>query len=137
MGQRTAENASGVEATAPILSGVTENLSSALSAVVSAPLDLPRRTVTISQGVSEGRLQHRVLPEYPAQARTLRVEGPVVLEAMVMEDGSVHDLKVVSGHPTLARAALDAVRQWRYQPYRLNGKPVAMRTEITIKFKLP
>ncbi len=137
VGQRTAENASGVEATAPILSGVTENLSSALSAVVSAPLDLPRRTVTISQGVSEGRLQHRVLPEYPAQARTLRVEGPVVLEAMVMEDGSVHDLKVVSGHPTLAHAALDAVRQWRYQPYRLNGKPVAMRTEITIKFKLP
>ena len=137
VGQRTAENASGVEATAPILSGVTENLSSALSAVVSAPLDLPRRTVTISQGVSEGRLQHRVLPEYPAQARTLRLEGPVVLEAMVMEDGSVHDLKVVSGHPTLAHAALDAVRQWRYQPYRLNGKPVAMRTEITIKFKLP
>ena len=137
VGQRTAENASGVEATAPILSGVTENLSSALSAVVSAPLDLPQRTVTISQGVSEGRLQHRVLPEYPAQARTLRLEGPVVLEAMVMEDGSVHDLKVVSGHPTLAHAALDAVRQWRYQPYRLNGKPVAMRTEITIKFKLP
>src|SRR5207248_10965943 len=99
----------------PILSGGTENLSSALSAVVSAPLDLPRRTVTISQGVSEGRLQHRVLPEYPAQARTLRLEGPVVLEAMVMEDGSVHDLKVVSGHPTLAHAALDAVRQWRYQ----------------------
>src|SRR5438309_10423733 len=137
VGQRTAENASGVEATAPILSGVTENLSSALSAVVSAPLDLPQRTAIISQGVSEGRLQHRVLPEYPAQARTLRLEGPVVLEAMVMEDGSVHDLKVVSGHPTLAHAALDAVRQWRYQPYRLNGKPVAMRTEITIKFKLP
>jgi len=137
VGQRTAENASGVEATAPILSGVTENLSSALSAVVSAPLDLPQRTVTISQGVSEGRLQHRVLPEYPAQARSLRLEGPVVLEAMVMEDGSVHDIKLVSGHPTLARAALDAVRQWRYHPYRLNGKPVAMRTEITVTFKLP
>ena len=137
VGQRTAENASGVEATAPIPSGVAENLSSVLSTVLSAPLDLPQRTVTISQGVSEGRLQHRVLPEYPAQARSLRLEGPVVLEAMVMEDGSVHDIKLVSGHPTLARAALDAVRQWRYQPYRLNGKPVAMRTEITIKFKLP
>jgi len=82
-------------------------------------------------------LQHRVLPEYPAQARSLRLEGPVVLEAMVMEDGSVHDIKLVSGHPTLARAALDAVRQWRYQPYRLNGKPVAMRTEIRVTFKLP
>ena len=137
VGQRTAENASGVEATAPIPSGVAENLSSVLSTVLSAPLDLPQRTVTISQGVSEGRLQHRVLPEYPAQARTLRLEGPVVLEAMVMEDGSVHDLKVVSGHPTLAHAALDAVRQWRYQPYRLNGKPVAMRTEIRVTFKLP
>jgi TonB family protein len=137
VGQRTAENASGVEATAPIPSGVAENLSSTLSAVLSAPLNLPQRTVTISQGVSEGRLQHRVLPEYPAQARSLRLEGPVVLDAMVMEDGSVHDIKVVSGHPTLARPALDAVRQWRYQPYRLNGKPVAMRTVITIKFKLP
>jgi len=137
VGQRTAENASGVEATAPIPSGVAENLSSVLSTVLSAPLDLPQRTVTISQGVSEGRLQHRVLPEYPAQARSLRLEGPVVLEAMVMEDGSVHDIKLVSGHPTLARAALDAVRQWRYQPYRLNGKPVAMRTEITVTFKLP
>src|SRR6266550_4574711 len=137
VGQRTAENASGVEATAPIPSGVAENLSSVLSTVLSAPLDLPQRTVTISQGVSEGRLQHRVLPEYPAQARSLRLEGPVVLEAMVMEDGSVHDIKLVSGHPTLARAALDAVRQWRYHPYRLNGKPVAMRTEITVTFKLP
>ena len=137
VGQRTAENASGVEATAPIPSGVAENLSSVLSTVLSAPLDLPQRTVTISQGVSEGRLQHRVLPEYPAQARSLRLEGPVVLEAMVMEDGSVHDIKLVSGHPTLARAALDAVRQWRYQPYRLNGKPVAMRTEIRVTFKLP
>src|SRR5438445_9904186 len=137
VGQRTAENASGVEAPAPIPSGVAENLSSALSAVLSAPLDLPQRTVAISQGVSEGRLQHRVLPEYPAQARSLRLEGPVVLEAMVMEDGSVHDIKLVSGHPTLARAALDAVRQWRYQPYRLNGKPVAMRTEIRVTFKLP
>src|SRR5436309_11282326 len=137
VGQRTAENAPGVEATAPIPSGEAENLSSALSAVLSAPLDLPQRTVTISQGVSEGRLQHRVLPEYPAQARSLRLEGPVVLEAMVMEDGSVHDIKLVSGHPTLARAALDAVRQWRYQPYRLNGKPVAMRTEIRVTFKLP
>jgi len=137
VGQRTAENAPGVEATAPIPSGEAENLSSALSAVLSAPLDLPQRTVTISQGVSEGRLQHRVLPEYPAQARSLRLEGPVVLEAMVMEDGSVHDIKLVSGHPTLARAALDAVRQWRYHPYRLNGKPVAMRTEITVTFKLP
>jgi outer membrane biosynthesis protein TonB len=87
---------------------VTENLSSALSAVLSAPLDLPQRTVTISQGVSEARLQHRVLPEYPVQARNFHLEGPVVLEAMVMEDGSVHDLKVVSGIPTLARAALDA-----------------------------
>ena len=137
VGQRIAENPSGVEATPPIPSGVTENLSSALSAVLSAPLDLPQRTVTISQGVSEARLQHRVLPEYPVQARNFHLEGPVVLEAMVMEDGSVHHLKVVSGIPTLARAALDAVRQWRYQPFRLNGKPVAIRTVITIRFKLP
>src|SRR5712691_10979144 len=76
VGQRTAENASGVEATAPILSGVTENLSSALSAVVSAPLDLPRRTVTISQGVSEGRLQHRVLARVSGTGAHLALGRP-------------------------------------------------------------
>ena len=67
----------------------------------------------------------------------MRLEGAVVLQAVIAEDGKVKDLKVISGHPTLAQAAMDAVRQWRYRPYQLNGKPVAMQTQITINFKLP
>jgi len=78
-----------------------------------------------------------VQPLYPPQARTLRLGGTVVLHAVVEEDGTVHDLSLVSGHPVLAHAAISAVRQWRYRPFRLNGKPVAMRTEIRVDFKLP
>ena len=73
----------------------------------------------------------------PAAHGLLGLEGPVLLQAVITENGTVQDLKVVRGQPILARAAVDAVRQWRYRPYRLNGKPVRMQTEITIDFKLP
>ncbi len=91
----------------------------------------------VSQGISEGVLERRVNPTYPSQALSTRLQGSVVLRAMIAEDGSVHDLKVVSGQPVLARAAADAVRQWRYRPYRLDGTPVRMQTQITVDFKLP
>ncbi len=91
----------------------------------------------VSQGISEGMVEYRVKPSYPDQARTMRLEGPVLLQAVITENGTVQDLKVVRGQPILARAAVDAVQQWHYRPYRLNGKPVRMQTEITIDFKLP
>jgi periplasmic protein TonB len=75
-----------------------------------------------------------VLPVYPAQARGVRLEGDVVLEAMVTEQGQVEDLKAISGNPLLARAALDAVSKWRYSPYMLNGQPIRRETRITISF---
>ena len=93
--------------------------------------------VPISQGVSNGQLIRRVAPVYPQQARMTRIEGDVVLNALIAEDGTVHEVKVVRGQPTLARAAVDAVRQWRYKPYELNRKPVKMNTTITVSFKLP
>ena len=67
----------------------------------------------------------------------MRIEGPVVLDATVSENGLLENVKVVSGHAVLAQAAIEAVRQWRYRPYLLNGKPVRMQTKITVNFKMP
>ena len=111
--------------------------SSALANVLSVPPRLPQPAMPVSQGISEGMVEYRVKPSYPSQALKMRLEGPVLLQAVITENGTVQDLKVVRGQPILARAAVDAVRQWRYRPYRLNGKPVRMQTEITIDFKLP
>ncbi len=69
----------------------------------------------------EGSLIHRVEPIYPSMARNVRIQGNVLLAAVIGKDGTVQNLQVVSGHPMLVRAALDAVRQWRYRPYALNG----------------
>jgi TonB family protein len=97
----------------------------------------PFVAVPVSQGVTGGRLTHKVEPIYPSEARLQRVEGPVVLDVLVGEDGNVHGVQVTSGQPLLAKAAANAVRQWRYQPFQLNGKPVALHNTVTIQFKLP
>ncbi len=110
---------------------------SALEGILSAKAVLPGLSPTMSQGVSGGRLVYRVSPVYPAQAKMFRLEGKVILNATVMEDGSVRDLKVVQGEPVLAQSAVVAVKQWRYQPFLLDGKPVKTETSITIDFKLP
>lgn len=103
--------------------------------LVSVPATIPAFGSPVSEGVSPGVLIHRVQPIYPVEALPSRLEGAVVLQATIAENGNVRDLKIVSGHPTLARAAADAVSQWRYRPYLLNGKPIAMQTQITITFK--
>jgi TonB family protein len=93
--------------------------------------------VMASQGVSGGALERQVQPIYPTQARTMRLQGTVVLQIVIDEVGQVRNLKTVSGDAVLAQAAIDAVRQWRYQPYRLNGQPIKMPTNITLNFTLP
>ena len=95
------------------------------------------RTVKVSQGVSQGLVIKKISPDYPAQARQLRIEGTVQLEATIAKDGSVSNLKVVGGHPILARAAVEAVKQWKYRPYLLNGQAVEIDTQIAVNFKLP
>ena len=79
----------------------------------------------------------KVKPVYPAEARRLRVQGNVVIDATVTPEGQVDEVKLVSGDPMLAVAALDAVRKWRYTPYTLNGKPIPKPTRITISFIAP
>ncbi len=105
-----------------------------------APPAVPKvaipQKVRVSQGVVAGLLQHKVEPQYPPAARAARIQGSVVLKAVIGKDGRVDDLQVVSGHPMLAQAALGAVKQWRYKPYYLNGQPVAIDTTITVNFTL-
>lgn len=86
---------------------------------------------------SAARLIHRVAPQYPEAAKSQGIQGPVVLEAQVLPDGSVGDVTVVSGDPLLAQAASTAVKQWKYAPYRLNGRPVDRLEQITVTFNLP
>jgi TonB family protein len=108
-----------------------------LSKALAVAPALPKLGVPISQGVGGGVLVRKVQPIYPAEARRMHVEGNVVIDAVVTEQGSVEELKLVSGHPMLAPAALDAVRRWQYTPYSLNGKPVPKPTRITISFIAP
>jgi periplasmic protein TonB len=84
----------------------------------------------------EGNLIHRVQPDYPVLARQVRVQGQVVLRAMISREGAIENLQVVSGHPMLIPAAVAAVRQWRYRPYVLNGEPVEVETEVKVNFVL-
>ncbi len=84
----------------------------------------------------DGFLIHRVQPEYPAPARQVRVQGAVVIAALISKEGTIENLHVLSGHPMLIPAALSAVKQWRYRPYILNGDPIEVGTQITVNFLL-
>jgi protein TonB len=93
--------------------------------------------VNVSQGVSRGLLVKQIQPAYPQNALMLRVEGKVQLLATVSKNGDISALKILSGDPILARSAADAVKQWKYKPYLLNGEPVEIQTEVTVNFTLP
>ena len=85
--------------------------------------------------MSQGLLIKRVQPKYPPTALAVHAQGAVQIEATIDKEGNVTNLKVLSGDPVLARAALEAVRQWRYKPYYLDGDPVEIQTQITVNFK--
>ena len=99
------------------------------------PKVVPKR-VTVGGNVQAARLVNKVQPIYPPLARQTRISGTVKLHAIIGKDGTVQQLQMVSGHPLLVQAALDAVRQWRYQPTLLNGEPVEVDTEIDVIFSL-
>jgi len=110
--------------------------SNPVSDLLNTPTALPVRAAPVSQGVEGGELESQVNAIYPQQARAMRQHGTVVLEALVGTDGSVKDVKVVSGPPLLRQSAMDAVRRWKYQPFRLNGKRIAAQTQVQVDFKL-
>jgi TonB family protein len=94
-------------------------------------------TQPASSPTANNYLLARVEPEYPEAARQQHIEGPVVLDVLVGADGLVRELSVISGDPQLAKAATDAVRQWRFNPHQLKGKAVEFETQITVNFALP
>ena len=100
-------------------------------AQVSAPL-----RVRVSSGVESGLLQSRVAPIYPTLARQARIQGTVILKAVISREGDVQDISLVSGHPMLAPAAIEAVKQWKYRPYLLNGEAVVVETQVQVNFVL-
>ncbi len=106
----------------------------------STPVAVPKvavQRVRVSQGVTQGMKVHDVTPQYPQMAKIARVQGPVVLAAVIGKDGAIQNLRVVStASPLLNQAALEAVKQWRYRPYILNGEPVEVDTTITVNFTL-
>ena len=97
----------------------------------------PPPPLRVSEGITGGKLIRRVEPQYPYQAKQQRIAGDVVVAALIGKDGRVREVKSVRGNAMLSSAAIAAVRQWRYEPYKLNGDPVDMQTEIVIKFALP
>jgi periplasmic protein TonB len=115
-----------------------EMLNSAPSVPVLAKSPVPTsvKRIRVAARVAEANLIHDVPPQYPPEAGRARLEGPVVLMAVIGKDGSIKDVRVESGLPILAQAAIDAVKQWRYKPYLIDGEPVEVDSRITINFTL-
>jgi len=120
------------------LGGVIGSVISSSNSLAAVPKFIPATPtrVRISGGVTKGMLIHREEPTYPTLARAARVQGDVVLSAIIDTNGQITNLQLVSGHPMLVPAALAAVKQWRYKPYLLNGQPVEVETTITVIFTL-
>lgn len=110
------------------------------SVLSTTPVAVPKiatpQRVRVSSGVSQGLLIRKVAPNYPPLARQARIQGSVVLQAQISKEGTIQNLQLISGHPMLAPAAIEAVKQWRYRPYLLNGEPVEVETTIQVNFTL-
>jgi protein TonB len=108
--------------------------------ISSTPVAVPKvaapTRVRVSQGVTQGLLIRKVAPSYPPLARQAHIQGSVLLQAVISKDGSIENLRVISGHPMLVPSAIDAVKQWKYKPYILNGEPVEVDTQVTVNFTL-
>jgi protein TonB len=100
------------------------------------PAPGPSGPAHISQGVAAGLLIQKTLPIYPPIARAARLEGMVVLQAVISKYGTIENLRVVGGPAMLQQAAIDAVKQWRYRPYMLDNQPVDVETTINVIFSL-
>jgi TonB family protein len=90
----------------------------------------------VSAGIMQGNVISKVTPKYPPEAKTARIQGTVVLDAVIDKEGRVDSLKVVSGPSELQQSSLDAVRQWKYKPFLLNGEPIEVETTISVVYSL-
>jgi protein TonB len=120
------------------LGGVIGGIVSSASNVAIVPKLQPvvPQRVRVSQGVTTGMLIHKTQPSYPILARSARIQGTVVLKAIIDKDGNIQDLQLVSGHPLLVPAAIAAVKEWHYKPFLLNGTPTEVETTVDVNFIL-
>jgi TonB family protein len=105
-----------------------------LASVAAAQIN-PQR-IRVSDTIISQQVITKVAPVYPPLARQARIQGQVILRAQISKSGDVENLQLISGHPILAPAAIDAVKQWKYRPYLLNGEPIAVETSVTVNFTL-
>src|SRR5450631_1540952 len=136
------------EAPPPMMAGVVGgvpggipggSMGGVMGGIVGSTALIPKvavQRIRVSSGVTQGLVVHRVEPLYPAIAKAAHVQGTVILAAVIGKDGTIQNLHVVSGHPLLQGAAMDAVKQWRYRPYILNGEPVEVDTQVVVNFTL-
>jgi protein TonB len=106
------------------------------TSVAAVPKLEPVKRIRVSQGVTQGLLVHRVEPLYPKIALAARITGVVQLKAIIGKDGNIKELQTLSGPPLLVPSAIDAVKQWHYKPYLLNGEAVEVETSVTVTFQL-
>jgi protein TonB len=118
------------------MGGVLGSIASAGSNVAALPKVATPQRVRVSSGVQSGLLVRKVQPTYPPLARQARIQGTVVLQAQISKSGDIENLQLISGHPMLAPAAIEAVKQWKYKPYLLNGEPVEVETTVQVNFSL-
>lgn len=131
------EEPAATDAAPPSLPGaMTSNVGPLVKDISANVPKLAGQKLRVSSGVAQGQLLRQVNPQYPPQARQQGVEGTVVLQAVIGKDGRVTNLNVVSGPSALTKAAMEAVKQWRYRPFALNGEPVEADTQINVNFKL-
>ena len=116
------------------MGGVMGSILSATPTV--APKIATPQRVRVSAGVTSGLLIRKVPPSYPPLARQARIQGTVILQAQISKTGDIQNLQLISGHPMLAPAAIEAVKQWKYRPYLLNGEPVEVETQVQVNFTL-
>ena len=136
-GRSTSSAAPGAQAfpaSAPGASTTSEAQSK--TAVPLAIVGSRAKPVKIGSGAADGLLVKKVPPDYPLEAKLVRLEGTVVLRAVIDKAGEVSEVNAVSGPPLLESAAVDAVKHWRYRPYSLNGQPVDVETTIAVVFAL-
>ena len=119
-----------------VRNGVLDSIRRELATLVPPPPPTPAAHPPRVSRMMEGNLVYRVQPQYPQLARQARVQGVVLLRALITKEGKIANLQVLSGHPMLVKAAMDAVVQWRYRPYYLNNEPVEVETQVTVNFTL-
>jgi TonB family protein len=119
-----------VQDTGAVVAGIVNS-----APVVKPTVALPQR-IRVASGVSQTLILKKVNPEYPDDARRARIQGTVVLTIVISKEGNVAETKLISGHELLVPAAMDAVKQWKYKPYLLQGTPVEVETLVQINFTL-